>query len=1032
MAAIAPAPPLVEIPLTLFGGADPELAPADCPEGVSPDNQDMIFLPGTAASREGLHKLYPTIAGTPTITYQKSYIKPDNTVLTLVLDSNGVLWQEDVTNNPAVLTQIGSTVKGLWAQSASAFGKEYLAVSDLLHGQAVPLQYNGAFLDRVTQDGPGAAPFASDFQQPLAIEASPNGLANILAHIPLGGLSEVGGLCTVANVPLGSAAPAIQSGDPVTIAGAGVAGYDGTFTIASVTLLSPTKISFTYINATTGLAPSGGGTVAFGLTTLTLAAGETVGQLGPLNGNVTIAGASIGGYDGNWPVRLSFGPGSNRLILVLDSRGFALSGDGTVASAGLISPGIHQLVQMFLTRSGYLTKPSPVFSWTAAGSNGALVSNLAIGPGNVVARVLAMTGAGGDNFFTELVAPQIAGQIVGTALIIPDNTSTSVVINIADNSLFAGIPIDIVGNDLFDQVVLGTPLGFFEYGSRLFTWGDYQKIENLLNLGFCGGVENRLAPDGWTVETAGGLLDSQPISGQPCAPWYNGYSWQITGDGTANPKGRISQSAYQDSFGAPILQPNTGYILRLWAISSAVLTGLGSIVAELYSATGGGVLASASIPVTAMNLAVPGSFLTAPFSALTPATIPSDTVLRIYAVNLPNTAYIDVAEIEIVFAQDPYRNSLARVSYVNNPEAFAQTTGNLGPADDTSPLRCFSLQRNYALLKSGVGTHSFQQNDGEPDTWSVNQISRSVGAMSLRGGDPGQFGTGDAAEDWDVSADEKGMYLFAGGDFWKISQEFQTYWDQINQAAQHTVVLKNDPLKRRIYCAIPIGAASAPNLILVMDYRELDTSTQIAGAPPIHITLTGMMKSSDLTRKWTRWNLSVNTIEVLVRPGNVKQLSLGAGNGLAPGMSPGFGNVYFLDPAKLTDDDYGQIFPSYTTYFFVNHDQEEQMGLATGRKLAKKVTMYITGVGLVSFVPLVDSINNALPQSSTRQLVADTSAPTALAEDLEWTTGIRGQRIAFKVSVAPLPGMTDVKMSLQKLVVSMMRDPMAFRLTSNL
>jgi hypothetical protein len=48
----------IDIPLELFAGLNTELAPSDIPEGVSPDNQDVAFLPGNVFSRPGLHKVF--------------------------------------------------------------------------------------------------------------------------------------------------------------------------------------------------------------------------------------------------------------------------------------------------------------------------------------------------------------------------------------------------------------------------------------------------------------------------------------------------------------------------------------------------------------------------------------------------------------------------------------------------------------------------------------------------------------------------------------------------------------------------------------------------------------------------------------------------------------------------------------------------------------------------------------------------------------------------------------------------------------
>jgi YVTN family beta-propeller protein len=67
-------------------------------------------------------------------------------------------------------------------------------------------------------------------------------------------ISESGNLVTATlNVPLNN----IGLGDVIVIAGAGVAGYDGTFTLFSI---SGTTIQ--YVNSVTGLAPSSGGTAS--------------------------------------------------------------------------------------------------------------------------------------------------------------------------------------------------------------------------------------------------------------------------------------------------------------------------------------------------------------------------------------------------------------------------------------------------------------------------------------------------------------------------------------------------------------------------------------------------------------------------------------------------------------------------------------------------------------------------------------------------------------------------------------------------
>ena len=100
---------------------------------------------------------------------------------------------------------------------------------------------------QVVTFGPGYAPAATIQPLSLAINAAPSAAS-------LGGAQENGNTVTIATGP---DAHTLQVGDVVTIAGVGVAGYNGTLTVTAV----PTSRSFQYTNPITGLATSGGGTV---------------------------------------------------------------------------------------------------------------------------------------------------------------------------------------------------------------------------------------------------------------------------------------------------------------------------------------------------------------------------------------------------------------------------------------------------------------------------------------------------------------------------------------------------------------------------------------------------------------------------------------------------------------------------------------------------------------------------------------------------------------------------------------------------
>lgn len=1001
----------IDVPLELFGGLDTELAPSDLPEGVSPANQDVVFLPGSVATRPALHRIFSTpFSENPT--YEKTYLQPNGEALNLFLDANGVVYQEDVENAPGVATQISQQEAGSTAQSATAFGREYIAISDGLHGVGVPLQYDGTNLDRVSQDGPAAAVTAQNVNLSFFIVASPSGLSEF-GGFAISTATQSGNIVTLTLTGLTPLFNAIEkgltTGDKVQVIGIGVAGYNGIQTLLSVTVNQ-----ITYQLLTTGLANSSGGTMNTGLVkvTTTTDTGFTVGQ------NVTIAGAGVSGYNGTWAIRDfdALPPHETHVFYVyISAYGLAASGGGTIVVTGNISPGIHQVVVMFQTRSGYVTKPSPVFAWTAGGGVGVIISNLPIGPPNVVARILAFTGAGGDNFFyipvnVTVQNPAGGAPTIINSTVVPDNTTTTVTLDFDDNTLFAALAIDIPGNNLFALVVLSPCLGFFNYASRLFAWGEYNKIQNALNLGFEGGY-NASSP---TVPLGYSIVDNTAAELVIGGAWDSGMAWKIHGNGTLTDLGLLEQQMKADEEGIPIVQPGTLYRFRIWgkvdATSADPITG--DVIVEL--ADGGG-NPTVSIPCSAFTTT--GNFVEVVFNSPTSA-VPNGIVYSI-KVNGLNAGF-DITLDEQMLYPDfrPYFDDF-RISYVINPESFDGITGNLGPTSDPTPLRTASEYRDNFYFRTAIGLHVTRDNGtGEPSSWTVNEQSKKCGALSVHGCDAGEFGTGTSAEDFELSIARSGLYIFAGGDPVKISQEIQPIWDTINWEFAHRAWIKNDTVSRRAYIGLPTEEATAPNLILIMDYRELKTWETVQSADPIHISYTGKMISSDLTRKWTVWTLAMNCGELLQRPNNDVQFCLGSGNGLTPGLEPGFSQIYFLDSGKFTDDDYGPITSFYTTYFFVNHDQEQALQLGSHRKFYAYLAMFITGIGEITVTPLVDNLHNPWESTPPYDL--------ALLQnfDFEWGLNItEGERVAFKVQVAPLSGQTDCYFDMGKMIVTMRQNP---------
>ena len=267
-----------------FGGLYTLLQPTDLPVYLSPDVQDCAFLPGSVFTRPGLTSVFP-VNPNPAASYNylKTYITQTIQNTMLALDSFGVLWQE---KTPNVLSEIGQIENtGVYGNSVSLFGKEYIAIGDGKFGTSIPRQYNNSALTRVSQVGPGAGPSVMDFLPPpvavsnsgspstATIAAAPGGAVTSDPHtysyyIPPyppyfpGGYYSVTIYSTVTITT--TAAHGLSVGETVNISGVGSitggATFNGTGFVISV-VPSPTTFKFPLNNYYGGTGGSGTATV---------------------------------------------------------------------------------------------------------------------------------------------------------------------------------------------------------------------------------------------------------------------------------------------------------------------------------------------------------------------------------------------------------------------------------------------------------------------------------------------------------------------------------------------------------------------------------------------------------------------------------------------------------------------------------------------------------------------------------------------------------------------------------------------------
>lgn len=970
----------MDAPIEIFGGLVTDMAPADLPHGVSPDCQDVVFASGGVATRPGLQALFGPLAGNPTVNYLKSYITPNETIRTLAQDANGNLYKEITSGT---LTQIASGLTpNSFTNSTTLFGREYLATSDGMAGNDLPRQYDDTNLDRVSQGGPGAGPTVIDENVISAIAASPNGAtqpAPVAIVASPNGATQNGYLVTITT----SAAHGLSAGQNVTIAGVGVTSYNGTFPVVSV--LSPTQ--FTYIAGASGLANSGGGTSASAVVTIqtTTAHGLSVGQL------AAISGVAVSGYNGTFPVVSVID--ATHFTYTAPAGGLAASGGGTAAAAGNIVAGVHQCCVIFQTRQGYLTAPGPATSWTASGGKRAVVTNIPTGPSNVVARILCFTGSGGASFYYV----GAGASLFSGNMILSDNVTTSLVVDFSDAILLAASNVD----NLFRLIELGDCAGVTGYADRLFWWGERNKMTNWVNLGFDGGFTGPSLPHyplGWTPDPtfAPGGTDEENF-----VVWGAAYS--IVGNGTTATRGLITQGAVADSYGAGRIQLNTDYTVRARCARNAALV-QGTLHVHLFSASGG--INTTGLQLTAAQVGTSyaefSAELTAPLTS-----IPSDLVLRVYADGTPNQNgqfYID--SIEIAPTLQPVNSSLVRASRVEDPESYDAIDGVLTVAENNGQAirAAFKLRERLYFVKE----HSLYvtQDDGtnEPALWSIATVSNRVGTPSVRG-----VGIG---EDWVLIAHRTGLYVFSGGDPVKISQEIQPTWNQINWQAAATLWVTVDTKERRIYIGAPFGTATTPNRVLMLDYHDLSSASDIESRPPVNITYTGRKTATDNSRKWSPWSIAANCCALLERPNGTAVAAFGGGTPGVGGGSP-TGKIYQLSDTQFSDD--GTAIPSYyTTHFFPERAVESSLGLGSHRKLFSYLTMYVEGAGNLALTSFVDS-----ESAPTAQQPLPLSSPGL--EDLELPINVLGERAAFQVAT----NQAGAWFKLQRFTPSLRTDPWA-------
>lgn len=944
----------VDLPILTFGGLVTQYDPQQLPPGASPFCQDAAFsgvnpsgggIVGGVASRPGLGAGFyaSPFAGNPTVNYVKTFIDSAGAFHELCIDGLGVFRDESPAPVvPGVPSVIGQVLAASFIQSDALFNREFMAIGDGQFGIDIPRQWDGQFFDRISQGGPGAAPTAADGAAgnvsaglhqisvafiteeqyitrpaPYINYTAPGSKKINLSTIPTGPPNIIARVILVTPV---ITAPAI-TGDFFFFDGAVPTPTLGTF--PSMVIPDNTTTSYT-IDFTDGILQNTPiATNLFNMLTLgecaqitaysdrLFAVGERVALPNLLN--VDFDGgfdtAAAGGSQGpNSPsAAISTGAGN---VWSNPTRVFALDGlfATSLSGGGLISAGLQATGYGFAIPGGA----------TILG---------------IVATVYAKNNA---SFPTSFVGDYVV-KLVKAGVPVGANRSSTGNYNNFVSPVVHGGPTDLWGTTWTPADINNANFGLIQStdSSGAGFTGSIDYISIQVYYSAAGGGA---APLGWTkgATFAGGnsaLLASLP------AYWGDAYS--ITGDGATAVRGLITQSAFQDYLGVPIIAQNTSYKVRARIRSNAALL-TGTLHINLQSTSGA---------FTTTGLAVPATVLTTSYvefqAFLTDVplgTPPADLLLQVYADGTPTNGGTFLVDcIELYPANQPFNRTLIRASYAEQPEAFDALTGRLSinAGDGETARLTFNILDNKLYIVKDRSMY-VTQDDGqnEPDLWSIQTVSNTVGTPSNRG-----VGIG---ESWAVIAHHDGAYIFWGSEPVKISQEIQPTWDRINWAYGYTIYVVVDTKNKRIHIGAPLDANTAPSCEFVCDYSQLANSEgassaqDIASHPQAYYSVYQPTKltAPGKARKWTLWNISTNCAALTVRSDNSYHLM--RGNGLANGK------IYDQQPTNLNDDGTAINF-MYQTSFFPQVEDEQVLQLGSHRKLCKYLTGYAFGVGVLNF-----------------------------------------------------------------------------------
>ena len=174
-----------------------------------------------------------------------------------------------------------------------------------------------------------------------------------------------------------------------------------------------------------------------------------------------------------------------------------------------------------------------------------------------------------------------------------------------------------------------------------------------------------------------------------------------------------------------------------------------------------------------------------------------------------------------------------------------------------------------------------------------------------------------------------------------------------------------DTQRKRVYVGVPMGSATRPNLVLMLDY------TEGFGDP-----LMAMLTAPERSRKWAPWMVAANSCALVERSTGVAQLMFGSNNLTGKIYAPTVG---------AHSDDGAAINSFYSTAFLA------ATGAAlSGRNLFGYLTAYVQGSGTLALAALSpgDVVSTAL---------GSWTLASPAGRDMEQFTNVLAERVSYQL-----------------------------------